>query len=133
MPTAEHIRLGMIAGARSGDKGSSANVGVVARSPAAYAFLVEHLSAERVREYFAPLGLKGVVRYELPNLHALNFILEGALAGGGSRSLRTDAQGKALGQALLEMTLEVAPGRMRELLAGASRRAEGPERGAQRF
>lgn len=129
MPTAEQIRLGMIAGARSGDKGSSANVGVVARSPAAYAFLVEHLSAEQVREYFAPLGPTGVVRYELPNLHALNFILEGVLAGGGSRSLRTDAQGKALGQALLEMTLKVPPERLKELLAGAARPGDGPEQG----
>lgn len=103
----EHIRLGMIAGARSGDKGSSANIGVLARSPAAYDFLKEILTVEQISAYFASLGPRNVTRYELPNLYALNFILEGVLAGGGSRSLRTDSQGKALGQALLEMMIDV--------------------------
>jgi hypothetical protein len=103
------IRLGEIAAARSGDKGDSANIGVVARSPAAYKGLCGRLTARVVEEYFRPMGVGSVVRYELPNLEALNFVLPGVLAGGGSRSLRIDAQGKALGQALLEMVIE-APG-----------------------
>lgn len=99
------LRLGDIAHARSGDKGSSANVGVIAYTPKGYAFLQQTLTEERVAEYFKPLGPTKVTRYELPNLGALNFVLEGVLAGGGSRSLRVDAQGKALGQAILEMML----------------------------
>ena len=101
------IRLGQIALARSGDKGASANVGVIARSPEAYACLVEALSATKVAEFFRPLGVLRVARYELPGLGALNFVLEGILAGGGSTSLRMDAQGKILGQLLLEIKLEV--------------------------
>jgi hypothetical protein len=90
-----------LARARSGDKGTSANVAVIARNPDAWEFLRTWLTPERVADYFAPLGLDGVERYELPNLHALNFILRGVLRS----SLRTDAQGKALGQILLEMPL----------------------------
>jgi hypothetical protein len=99
------IRLGDVAHARSGDKGSSANVGVIAYTAEGYGFLERALTAERVAEYFRPLGPTKTTRYELPNLGALNFVLEGVLAGGGSRSLRVDAQGKALGQAILEMNL----------------------------
>lgn len=101
------VRLGDIAVARSGDKGDSANIGVIARTPAAYDLLRDRLTAQAVERYFAATGVVGVVRYELPNLGALNFILPGALAGGGSRSLRIDAQGKALGQALLEMVIDL--------------------------
>lgn len=101
------IRLGEIAYARSGDKGSGANVGVVARTPADYEILHRHLTAAAVEAFFKPMGVGAVVRYELPNLGALNFILPNILSGGGSVSLRIDAQGKALGQALLEMHLEV--------------------------
>src|SRR4051812_14651769 len=94
------IRLGDIAHARSGDKGASANVGVIARTPAGYAFLQNELTAARVESFFLAMGVERVTRYELPNLLALNFVLTGILsAGGGSLSLRTDAQGKALGQA----------------------------------
>lgn len=95
-----------IAYARSGDKGSNANIGVIAYTEDGYTFLKEFLTKERVHEFFNGLEIKGVKRYELPNLWALNFILEGALDGGGSRSLRIDAQGKALGQAILEMKQE---------------------------
>ena len=102
------IRLGDIAYARSGDKGSSANVGVIANTPEGFVFLRGFLTAARVERYFKPLGVGKVVRYELPNLGAFNFILPGVLAGGASRSLRIDAQGKTLGQALLEMKLEVS-------------------------
>lgn len=94
-----------LAYARSGDKGSSANIGVIAYDAKAYAYLVEHLTAEAVHAYFKPLGVVATVRYEMPNLQALNFVLTGVLEGGGSRSLRIDSQGKVLGQALLEMEI----------------------------
>jgi hypothetical protein len=103
------IRLADIAYARSGDKGSGANVGVIARTPGDYETLRRHLTAAAVEAFFKPMGVGSVVRYELPNLGALNFILPNILDGGGSLSLRIDAQGKALGQVLLEMPLEVTP------------------------
>ncbi len=101
---ASSIRLGSIAHARSGDKGSSANIAVFARTQSAWHFLQKRLTAAAVKKYFKSLGVKKVERYEVPNLEALNFVLHDVLAGGGSRSLRIDAQGKTLGQALLEMT-----------------------------
>jgi len=101
------MRLGELAHARSGDKGRGANIGVIAYSPAIYAFLGAALTPERVAKFLAPLGPGTVTRYALPNLHAYNFLLPEILDGGGSRSLRSDAQGKALGQILLEMELEV--------------------------
>jgi hypothetical protein len=104
------IPLREIAFARSGDKGDSANVAVFARSTAAFAWLRENLSASAVEDYFRPLGVGRVVRYEVPNLEALNFVLPHVLGGGGSRSLRIDAQGKTLGMALLEMKVEAPPG-----------------------
>ena len=102
------IPLREIAHARSGDKGNSANVAVFARSPAAYAWLRDHLTAASVETFFKPLGVGTVTRYEVPNLEALNFILPEILAGGGSRSLRIDSQGKTLGMALLEMPVAAA-------------------------
>ena len=98
-------RLGDIAYARSGDKGTGANIGILAHDAAGYARLARELTAERVADYFAPMNPGEVTRYELPNLLALNFTLPQILAGGGSRSLRIDAQGKSLGQVLLEMEL----------------------------
>jgi hypothetical protein len=95
-----------IAYARSGDKGSSANIAVFARAPGMYDWLRENLTAGVVEEFFRPLGVGTVVRYEVPNLGALNFILPAVLGGGGSRALRIDAQGKTLGQALLEMKVD---------------------------
>ena len=100
------IRLREIAFARSGDKGDTANIAVFGRSTAAYLWLRDHLSAAMVEEYFRPLGVGRVVRYEVPNLEALNFVLPSVLGGGGSRSLRIDAQGKTLGMALLEMAID---------------------------
>jgi hypothetical protein len=91
-----------IAYARSGDKGTGANVGIIARAPSDYAFLTQWLTADRVAAFFEPLGIESVERFELPNLGALNFVVHGILR----RRLRTDAQGKALGQALLEMPLD---------------------------
>lgn len=99
------VRLGDFAHARSGDKGNRANIGVVANDAACYAWLVEALTPAIVSEYFHGLGLETVRRYELPNILALNFVLERALGGGASRSLRLDSQGKALGAALLELRL----------------------------
>lgn len=104
MQSAKRI-LREIAYARSGDKGSSANIGIIAYDATGYAYLLEHLTAEVVHAYFKPLGVVSTVRYELPNLQALNFVLMGVLEGGGSRSLRIDSQGKVLGQALLEMEI----------------------------
>jgi hypothetical protein len=103
VPTLNHppISLYDIACARSGDKGTSANVGVIARNAEAWEFLRAWLSAERVAAFLAPLGLESVERFELSNLGALNFVLRGALR----KNLRTDAQGKAIGQILLEMKL----------------------------
>ncbi len=100
------IPLREIAFARSGDKGNSANIAVFARTPDAYTWLKKKLTAARVEEYFRPLGVGTVVRYDVPNLEALNFILPHVLGGGGSRSLRIDAQGKTLGMALLEMPVD---------------------------
>jgi len=101
--------LHVIAYARSGDKGSSANIAVFGRTPAAYAWLRQYLTAEKVEAWFKPLGSGTVVRYDVPNLEALNFVLPGVLAGGGSCSLRIDAQGKTLGQALLAMPVALPP------------------------
>ena len=101
------MKLKELAYARSGDKGSNVNIGVIAYTHENYIFLKERLTEEMVASYFASLGIRRVKRYELPNLLAFNFMLYGALAGGGSVSLRIDAQGKALGQAILQMSLEV--------------------------
>ncbi|MGH7818355.1 MAG: acyclic terpene utilization AtuA family protein, partial [Candidatus Binatia bacterium] len=101
------VHLVEIAYARSGDKGDSANIGVAARSPEAYAFLRAALTPERVREHYRDLCRGRVERYELPNLHALNFVLREALGGGGTLSLRVDHQGKTLAQGLLRMEIEV--------------------------
>lgn len=96
-----------IAYARSGDKGSSANIGVIAYHEEQYEFLVQTLTEKKIAHYFSPLNPTNVIRYQLPNLWALNFILEGVLDGGGSTSLRLDSQGKTLGQALLQMEVNL--------------------------
>jgi hypothetical protein len=96
-----------LAHARSGDKGDTANVGVIPYEAGDYALLVETLTAQRVREHLGPLVTGEVERFELPNLKALNFLLHGALGGGGTVSLMTDAQGKVLSTALLRLELEV--------------------------
>src|SRR5947208_599364 len=98
--------LDEFAHARSGDKGNHANIAVIAYTPAGYAWLRQQLTAEVVRAYFAPLRPSRVVRYEAPNLLALNFVLYDVLAGGASGSLRTDSQGKTLALALLQMPIE---------------------------
>ena len=101
------IRLLEIAHARSGDKGNAANIGLIARKPEHYGILLEQVTAERVKEHFRELCKGRVERFELPNLHALNFLLHEALDGGGTVSLRTDAQGKTFSAALLRMEVEI--------------------------
>lgn len=100
------MKIGDIAMARSGDKGADANVGVWARTDVDYAVLQRELTVERVKAHFAEVCHGEVVRYELPKLRALNFILRDALDGGASASLRTDAQGKTYGNGLLLMEIE---------------------------
>ncbi|MBX7254781.1 MAG: hypothetical protein K1Y02_00370 [Candidatus Hydrogenedentes bacterium] len=104
------IRLGEIAHARSGDKGAAATLGIFAYTQDGYDFLRSYLTADRVEAFFKPMGCEKVKRYEVPNLNTLNFVLPEVLAGGGSRSLRVDAQGKAVGQVALEMPIEIEEG-----------------------
>ena len=104
MPRIQLLRL---AHARSGDKGDTANVGVIALRPELYPVLVSELTTERVKEHFRGICEGAVERFELPNLHALNFLLHNSLGGGGTVSLRTDAQGKTLSTAMLRMEIEV--------------------------
>ena len=99
------MKLGEIAHARSGDKGNHANIGVVAYDATAYVRLRRDLTIERVGEFFRGLGATSIERFELPQIHALNFVLYNALAGGASRSLRIDTQGKLLGTAILDLEL----------------------------
>ncbi|MHB0963999.1 MAG: AtuA-related protein [Gemmatimonadaceae bacterium] len=101
------VRLLDIAHARSGDKGDTANVGVIALRPEWYAILERYVTRDRVAQHFAGVIEGGVERYELPNLKALNFLLHGALDGGGTLSLKTDAQGKVFSTALLRMEIDV--------------------------
>jgi hypothetical protein len=96
------MRLSELAHGRSGDKGNHSNLAIIAYTPKGYAWICEHLTAEVVREYFAALKPSRVVRYEAPNLQAVNFVLYDVLAGGASRSLRSDTQGKTLALALLQ-------------------------------
>jgi hypothetical protein len=96
-----------IAHGRSGDKGDTVNVGVIARRPEFYDFIRNHLTVERVKAHFGDLVKGGVERYELPNLNALNFLMHEALGGGGTVSLMTDAQGKTFSTAMLRMEVEL--------------------------
>jgi predicted SpoU family rRNA methylase len=101
------IKLVHLAHARSGDKGDTANVGLIARAPEYYSMLVEQVTAARVKEHFKGICLGEVERFEIPNLRALNFLLHQSLDGGGTLSLKTDAQGKTYSSALLRMEIEV--------------------------
>src|SRR3954468_24582059 len=107
MPPTVTVPLSTIAHGRSGDKGNHANVAVIAYTPAGFAWLRDHLTAERVAAYFAPLGPSQVERFEAANVLGLNFVLRDVLAGGASRSLRTDTQGKTFALALLQMPVEL--------------------------
>jgi hypothetical protein len=101
------IQLIQIAHARSGDKGDTGNVGVIARKPEYYPLLVKYITAERVKDHFKGICLGGVERFELPNIGALNFLLHNSLGGGGTKSLKNDAQGKTLSSVMLRMEIEI--------------------------
>jgi len=101
------VQLVHLAHARSGDKGDTANIGVIAYEPEHYELLRRHLTAERVKTHLAGLVRGKVERFELPKVSALNFLLHEALGGGGTLSLRTDSQGKVLSTALLRMEIDV--------------------------
>ncbi len=101
------IQLIRIAHARSGDKGDTANIGVIARLPEYYPLLKKYLTVDRVQKQFEGICFGGVERYELPNLGALNFLLHNALGGGGTKSLRNDAQGKTLSSVLLRTEIDI--------------------------
>ena len=94
-----------LAHSRTGDKGDTSNISLIAYERADYPLLVRYVTAERVREHFAGIVRGGVTRYELPRLGALNFVMEGALGGGVTRSLALDAHGKSLSSALLSMEI----------------------------
>ena len=101
------VQLVEIAHARSGDKGNTSNIGLIAKKPEHYALLVKQVTAEKVKEHFKAICKGKVERFELPNLNAMNFLLYEALDGGGTLSLRADPQGKTLSTALLRMEIEL--------------------------
>ncbi len=101
------IQLLQIAHARSGDKGDTGNVGVIARKPEYYPLLEKYLTVERVKKHFTGICLGPVERFELPNIGALNFLLHNSLGGGGTKSLKNDAQGKTLSSVMLRMEIEI--------------------------
>ena len=110
------VRLEEIAHARSGDKGDASNVGLIAQTPELYEVIRAQVTAERVKEHFREVCRGPVERYELPNILALNFMLHDSLGGGGTESLKNDAQGKTHAQGLLQMEVDVP-----EALAGSGR------------
>lgn len=112
----ETIRLAEIAHARSGDKGNHANIGVIAWTPTGYQFLCRWLTETRLAQYLLPLRPRGVERYLLPGIGALNFVVRDVLAGGASQSPRSDSQGKALALAVLEMPIP-RPDNLDEMVA----------------
>ena len=114
------VQLVDIAHARSGDKGDTANVGVIALKPEWYSLLARELTTKRVADHFKGVITGKVERFELPNLNALNFLLHGALDGGGTLSLKTDAQGKVFSTALLRMKIDVPDDEARRLALPAT-------------
>jgi hypothetical protein len=112
------VQLVRLAHARSGDKGDTANVGLIALRDDIYPILVREVTAERVKKHFTGIVHGDVDRFELPNLGALNFLLHESLGGGGTLSLMTDAQGKTFSTALLRMEIEVSDEEARKLELG---------------
>ena len=102
------VSLLNLAHARSGDKGDTANVGIIALDEKYYPLLVREVTAEKVKAHFGDMVKGDVERFELPNLGALNFLLHGSLGGGGTLSLMTDAQGKTFSTALLRMNIDIS-------------------------
>ena len=109
------IQLIKLAHARSGDKGDTANVGLIALKDEYYPLLVREVTADAVKRHFGPIAKGNVERFELPKLKALNFLLHESLGGGGTLSLMTDAQGKTFSTALLRMSIGVSDIEAREL------------------
>jgi hypothetical protein len=109
------VPLSRLAHTRSGDKGDTCNIGVIAWEERFYPILVREVTADRVQQHFGAMVQGPVERYELPNLGALNFLLYRALGGGGTVSVRTDAQGKTFGAALLGLEIELSPGELSNL------------------
>lgn len=109
------VPLVKLAHARSGDKGDTANVGLIAFSADIYPILVREVTAERVKQHFQGICKGDVERYELPNLGALNFLLHESLGGGGTLSLMTDAQGKTFSTALLRMKIDISDSEAQDL------------------
>ena len=109
------VRLLQLAHARSGDKGDTANVGLIALRDEFYPLLIRQVTAERVKKHFTGICQGEVERFELPNLGALNFLLHESLGGGGTLSLMTDAQGKTFSTALLRMEIEISDDESRSL------------------
>ena len=107
----KNLLLGDIAYARSGDKGPDVNVGIIFKDKKAYDWGVDNLTEEKMKDYFGDMVEGSVIRYLLPNLHALNFILEDSLGGGGSETLFNDAQGKTYAQALLMLKIDLKKNR----------------------
>ena len=101
------IKLIDIAHGRSGDKGDAANIGIIAYDDKGYEIIKNHLTEERVKEYFKGICFGDVKRWEMPNIRALNFLLNNTLGGGGTVSLKHDAQGKTLAAALLRMEINL--------------------------
>ncbi len=113
-----HIQLVKLAHARSGDKGDTANIGLIALRDEFYTLLMREVTAVRVKQHFKGICKGEVERFELPNLSALNFLLHESLGGGGTLSLMTDAQGKTFSTALLRMEIEIADDEARTLGIG---------------
>ena len=109
------VPLHQVAHARSGDKGDGSNVGLIANTPEIYELLREQVTVERVKEHFRQVCKGAVERFEVPNLLALNFILHDSLGGGGTESLKTDAQGKTHGQGILSLEIEVPDTPLKEI------------------
>ncbi len=101
------VPLVRLAHGRSGDKGDTLNCGIIARRPEYYGLIAEQVTADRVKQHFAEFCQGTVTRYDLPKLHAFNFVLTRSLGGGGTVSLRIDAQGKTYAAALLRITVNV--------------------------
>ena len=120
VPPYRRTALRWLAHARSGDKGDTANVGLIALEPEYYDVLKREVTVPRVARHFKGM-VSGVERFELPNLNALNFLLHGALDGGGTISLKTDAQGKVYSTALLRMEIPVPPALARKLKPAVSK------------
>jgi hypothetical protein len=115
-----NVQLLKLAHARSGDKGDTANVGLVALRDEIYPILVREVTAERVKRHFEGICNGDVERFELPNLGALNFLLHESLGGGGTLSLMTDAQGKTFSTALLRMEIKISDDEAQSLELGVS-------------